>query len=182
MSPSLRWNAQTPPTNQGGVGRQQQHESCDKTFKYGIFNPGDKVFIFDKERKFWEKGRILSHTEQPNQYDVLFNTGRIARRNRVHLKNDQTPAHSEPGPQKPPQGNFELGPQKPPQGNFEPVTQKPICELLPPQPEADTSDSSVVEEQALTGPDVINIPDPHVLRRSSRVDRRKPSRSKDYEL
>ena len=63
------------------------------------------------------------------------NTGRIARRNRVHLKNDQTPAHSEPGPQKPlqrnselgpqkpPQGNFELGPQKPPQGNFEPVTQ-----------------------------------------------------------
>ena len=90
--------------------------------------------------------------------------------------------NSELGPQKPPQGNFELGPQKPPQGNFEPVTQKPICELLPPQPEADTSDSSVVEEQALTGPDVINIPDPHVLRRSSRVDRRKPSRYKDYEL
>ena len=171
-----------------------EDESCDKTFKYGIFNPGDKVFIFDKERKFWEKGRILSHTEQPNQYDVLFNTGRIARRNRVHLKNDQTPAHSEPGPQKPlqrnsepgpqkpPQGNFELGPQKPPQGNFEPVTQKSICELLPPQPEADTFDSSVVEEQALTGPDVIDIPDPHVLRRSSRVDRRKPSRFKDYEL
>ena len=26
MSPSLRWNAQTPPTNQGGVGRQQQHD------------------------------------------------------------------------------------------------------------------------------------------------------------
>ena len=33
-----------------------EDESCDKTFKYGIFNPGDKVFIFDKERKFWEKG------------------------------------------------------------------------------------------------------------------------------
>ena len=50
----------------------EEDESCDKTFKYGIFNPGDKVCIFDKERKFWEKGRILSHTEQPNQYDVLF--------------------------------------------------------------------------------------------------------------
>ena len=93
-----------------------------------------------------------------------------------------TQVNSELGIQKPLQRNFELGPQKPPQGNFEPVTQKPICELLPPQPEADTSDSSVVEEQALTGPDVINIPDPHVLRRSSRVDRRKPSRYKDYEL
>ena len=90
--------------------------------------------------------------------------------------------NSELGPQKPPQGNFELGLQKPLQRNSEPVTQKPICELLPPQPEADTSDSNVVEEQALTGPDVINIPDPHVLRRSSRVDRRKPSRFKDYEL
>ena len=90
--------------------------------------------------------------------------------------------NSELGPQKPPQGNFELGLQKPLQRNSEPVTQKPICELLPPQPEADTSDSSVVEEQALTGPDVINISDPHVLRRSSRVDRRKPSRFKDYEL
>ena len=133
-----------------------EDESCDKTFKYDICNPGDKVFIFDKERKFWEKGRILSHTEQPNQYNVLFNTGRIARRNRVHLKNDQTPAHSEPGPQKPLQGNSELGPQKPLQRNSElgpqkplqrnsePVMQKPICELLPPQPEADTSDSSVV--------------------------------------
>ena len=124
---------------------------------------------------------------------VFLNSGRIARRNRVHLKNDQTPAYSEPGPQKPLQRNSELGPQKPLQRNSElgpqkplqrnsePVTQKPICELLPPQPEADTSDSSVVEEQALTGPDVINIPDPHVLRRSSRVDRRKPSRFKDYE-
>ena len=98
-------------------------------------------------------------------YDVLFNTGRIARRNRVHLKNDQTSAHSEPGTQKPLernselgqqkplQRNSELGPQKPLQRNSEPVMQKPICELLPPQPEADTSDSSVVEEQALTGPD-----------------------------
>ena len=127
-------------------------------------------------------------------YNVLFNTGRIARRNRVHLKNDQTPAHSEPGTQKPLernselgqqkplQRNSELGPQKPLQRNSEPVMHLPICELLPPQPEADTSDSSVVEEQALTGPDVINIPDPHVLRRSSRVDRRKLSRFKDYEL
>ena len=100
--------------------------------------------------------------------------------------------HSEPGPQKPLQRNSELGlqkplqrnsepvMQKPLQRNSEPVTQKPICELLPPQPEANTSHSSVVEEQALTGPDVINIPEPHVLRRSSRVDRRKPSRYKDY--
>ena len=90
--------------------------------------------------------------------------------------------NSELGPQKLLQGNFELGPQKPLQRNSEPVMQKPICELLPPQPETDSSDSSVVEDQALTGPDVINIPDPHVLRRSSRVDRRKPSRFKDYEL
>ena len=30
LSPSLRWNAQTPPTNQGGVGRQQQqHPTWD---------------------------------------------------------------------------------------------------------------------------------------------------------
>ena len=107
-------------------------------------------------------------------FELLFN--RRMKDNVISL------SHFEPGLQKPTQVNFELGPQKPPQGNFEPVTQKPICELLPPQPEADTSDSSVVEEQALTGPDVINIPDPHVLRRSSRVDRRKPSRFKDYEL
>ena len=93
-----------------------------------------------------------------------------------------TQVNSELGIQKPLQRNSELGPQKPLQRNSEPVTQKPICELLPPQPEADTSDSSVVEEQALTGPDVINIPDLHMLRRSSRVDRRKPSRFKDYEL
>ena len=59
--------------------------------------------------------------------------------------------NSELGPQKPLQRNSELGPQKPLQRNSEPVTQKPICELLPPQQEADTSDSSVVEEQALTG-------------------------------
>ena len=90
--------------------------------------------------------------------------------------------NSELGPQKPLQRNCELGPQKPLQRNSEPVMQEPICELLPPQPEADTSDSSVVEEQTLTGPDVINIPDPYVLRRSSRVDRRKPRRLKDYEL
>ena len=151
-------------------------ESCDKTFQYDIFNPGHKVFIFDKERKFWEKRRILSHTEQPNQYDVFFITGRIARRNRVHLKNDQTPARSEPGPQKPVQRNSELGPQnllqrkselgpqKPLQRNSEPVMQPvmSICELLRFQPETNTSDISVAEEQALTGPDVINIPDPHV--------------------
>ena len=119
-------------------------------------------------------------------YELLFN--RRMKDNVISL------SHSEPGPQKPTQvnselgiqkplqRNSELGPQKPLQRNSEPVTQKPICELLPPQPEADTSDSSVVEEQALTGPDVINIPDPHVLHRSSIVDRRKPSRFKDYEL
>ena len=89
-------------------------------------------------------------------------------------------SHFEHGPQKPKQVNSELGIQKPLQRNSELVTQKPICELLPPQPEADTSDSSAVEEQALTGSDVINIPEPHVLRRSSRVDRQKPSRYKDY--
>ena len=88
--------------------------------------------------------------------------------------------NSELGPQKSPQGNFELGPQKPLQRNSEPVTEKPICELLPPQPEADTSDSSVVEEQALTGPDVINIPDPHVLRRSSRVDKNKNKNKNNF--
>ena len=131
-------------------------------------------------------------------YELLFN--RRMRDNVISLSHSEpglqkpTQVNSELGIQKPLQRNFELGPQKPPQGNFEldpqkplqknsePVAQKPICELLPPQPEADTSDSSVVEEQALTGPDVRNIPDPHVLRRSSRVNRRKPSRFKDYEL
>ena len=70
----------------------------------------------------------------------------------------------------------ESGPQKPLQRNSEPAMQKPICEILPPQPEEFTSDSSVVEEQALTGPDVINIPELHVLCRSSRRNRRKPRR------
>ena len=128
----------------------------------------------------------LSHSEpgpqKPTQVNSELGIQKPLQRNSELGPQKPLQRNSELGPQKPLQRNSELGPQKPLQRNSEPVTQKPICELLPPQPEADTSDSSVVEEQALTGPDVINIPDPHVLRRSSRVDRRKPSRFKDYEL
>ena len=34
---------------------------------------------------------IINKTEQPNQYSILFQSGRTSNRNRVHLKMDHTP-------------------------------------------------------------------------------------------
>ena len=59
--------------------------------KYKDLHSGDRVFIFDTDKKVWEKGMIINKTEQPNQYSILFQSGRISNRNRVHLKMDHTP-------------------------------------------------------------------------------------------
>ena len=54
--------------------------------KYKDLHSGDRVFTFDTDKKIWEKGMIINKTEQPNQYSILFPSGRISNRNRVHLK------------------------------------------------------------------------------------------------
>ena len=59
-------------------------------YRYNKLFPGDKIFIFDTERKMWEKGAVVRETDQPNQYQVLFHSGRVANRNRVHIKPDHT--------------------------------------------------------------------------------------------
>ena len=51
-----------------------------------------KKYIFNTERKMWGKGAIVKETDQHNQYQVLFHSGRVANRNRVHIK----PDHSTP--------------------------------------------------------------------------------------
>ena len=48
------------------------------------------MFIYGTEKKTWERGIVRHQTEQPNQYSIQFDTGRIADRNCVHLKPDVT--------------------------------------------------------------------------------------------
>ena len=54
--------------------------------KYKDLHSGDIVFIFDIDKKIWEKEMNINKTEQPNQYSILFQSGRISNRNRVYLK------------------------------------------------------------------------------------------------
>ena len=65
MSPSLRWNAQTLPTNQGGVGRQQQQPGR-----------GENKFIKEVEET-WRTAHVLAREElcmaqrrQKDYYDL----------------------------------------------------------------------------------------------------------------
>jgi hypothetical protein len=54
-------------------------------------NPGQNVMIFDKYRKTWSPGFIVSKCEQPRSYMVETPNGHILRRNRNHLKELNVP-------------------------------------------------------------------------------------------
>ena len=132
--------------------------------KYKDLHSGDRVFIFDTDKKVWEKGMIINKTEQPNQYSILFQSGRISNRNRVHLKMDHTPP---------------IVQQQLP-------TQSPDCVQNDVQPDVETSTSDEIEhcdnssEQLppVATPQQQRTPD--VPRRSGRI-RRAPRKFEDYE-
>ena len=64
---------------------QISHQKC---FFISISIPGRSGVNTDT--KMWEKGQIQHLTDQPSQYSVIFESGRIANRNRVHPKLDRT--------------------------------------------------------------------------------------------
>lgn len=81
------------------INLQLQNKSDDRCeesvvkhepYRYSPLYSGDKVFIYDVDHKIWEQGVIRHQTDQPNQYAVAFSNGRIANRNRMHLKIDST--------------------------------------------------------------------------------------------
>ena len=55
--------------------------------KHQNLYPGDRVFIYDTEKKIWERDIVRHQTEQPNQYSIRFD---ITDRNCAHLKPDVT--------------------------------------------------------------------------------------------
>ena len=134
--------------------------------KYKDLHSGDRVFIFDTDKKVWEKGMIINKTEQPNQYSILFQSGRISNRNRVHLKIDHTPP---------------IVQQQLP-------TQSPDCVQNDVQPDVETSTSDEIEhcenssEQLppVATPQPQQQKTPDVPRRSGRI-RRAPRKFEDYE-
>ena len=138
--------------------------------KYKDLHSGDRlyhrVFIFDADKKVWEKGMIINKNEQPNQYSILFQSGRISNRNRVHLKMDHTP----------------------PIVQQQLLTQSPDC-VQNDVPDVETSISEEIEQNdsnseqlppvATPQPQQQRTPDvPH---RSGRI-RRAPRKFEDYEL
>ena len=61
-------------------------------YSYQSLSKDDPVLILDTKTGLWEKGRVVEKQQQPHQYIVSNANGRIAQRNRVHLKYDQTQA------------------------------------------------------------------------------------------
>ena len=59
-------------------------------YRYNKLFPGNQISIFDTERKMLEKGAVFRETYQSNHYQVLFHSGKVANRNRVHIKLDHT--------------------------------------------------------------------------------------------
>ena len=62
----------------------------DKPSRFSSFYPDDTVFVYNTLTKIWEKGRIVSKTDQPDQYRVLLSSGHYYIRNRIHIKPDTT--------------------------------------------------------------------------------------------
>ena len=50
----------------------------------------DKVFVFNSLTGIWDKGRVTSIGQQPDQYFVMLSNGKIYTRNSNHLKKDKS--------------------------------------------------------------------------------------------
>jgi hypothetical protein len=59
-------------------------------YRYDPLDSGDPVLVLDTTSGKWEPGRIQERSNQPHAYVVEFHSGRVAQRNRVHLKLDKT--------------------------------------------------------------------------------------------
>ena len=44
----------------------------EQTEEHPILYPGDRVFVYDTEKKTCERGIVRHQTEQPNQYSIRF--------------------------------------------------------------------------------------------------------------
>ena len=148
--------------------------------------PGDRVFIYDTEKKTWERGIVRHQTEQPNQYSIRFDTGRIADRNCVHLKPDvTTPATIQDSqlsttsdsefPSTPLQG---LLPEPKTQLAMPDLTQNPssLSEALSATTNLSSNHTTTLEPSRLPVDNPSTYSD---LRRSNRV-RHKPIKFQDY--
>ena len=154
--------------------------------KHPQLYPGDRVFIYDTEKKTWERGIVRHQTEQPNQYSIRFDTGRIADRNCVHLKPDvTTPATIQDSqlsttsdsefPSTPLQG---LLPEPKTQLAMPDLTQNPssLSEALSATTNLSSNHTTTLEPSRLPVDNPSTYSD---LRRSNRV-RHKPTKLQDY--
>ena len=158
---------------QGSDDRANEDEIEQPSSKYPPLHPGDRVFVFNTDTKMWEKGQIQHLTDQPSQYSVIFESGRIANRNRVHLKLDRTvPLTLSPdNPDK--NDPTALLPDNP--DITVPFTPQSDDNPTPPSPTNINNNIPPISEQSPNPTQEL----PQEPRRSSR-ETKKPSRFKDY--
>jgi hypothetical protein len=66
---------------------KEQHDKSAKELP--ALRTGDQVFMRTNDEKHWSPGSIVNHHQSPRSY-IVNNGQNLVRRNRVHLKNNQT--------------------------------------------------------------------------------------------
>ena len=175
----------------------EDHQT-EKPSRFPVFYKDDIVLVYNTFSKVWEKGRIISMTNQPNQYHVTLQNGKMYVRNHIHLKHDRTIV-GDPPPQDtqaaPPILDAQLADADAPMATTDvPIPVVPLADVpdvtdnteqIPNTPDREVYDEPIEvpvqqhaqHETAAATPLV--APDQSTVRRSKRVTKH-PSRYKDY--